>query len=137
MANELDYNAYGLPVSVALGAANMLLSTTTNLTLAQGGTGFVVPTGYKFHPMLLAAHSNADLTAGTATFNVTANGTAIANTPTAVLNDTVQRTAGVARAGVAPQAAGIIVGVNVVTDANYAPNTADMDVVLAGLLLPA
>jgi hypothetical protein len=136
MANELDYDAYGHPVTLHFGVANVAANATTNLTLPQGGS-FVVPTGYKFHPMMLNGISNADLSAGGATFNVTANGTAVAGAPTAALSDTVQRAAGVARVGAAPIAAGQLVAVNIVADANFAPNTADVDAVLSGVLLPA
>lgn len=140
MANELDYD-FGIDVTLIFPAANPSANTTTNLTFAQGN-GFVVPTGYKFHPILISASSNADLTAGTATAVVRATpsggsiGT-VANAPTVELSDTVQRGTGVARVGPAGIAADSIVQVGLVTTSDYAPTTADLDVVLVGKLLPA
>ena len=137
MANELDYEK-GFPVTIILAVANPAATATTNLTAAQGNlSGFVVPAGYKFHPMLLSGGSNADLTAGTATFKVTDNDTEIVGGPEPVLSDTVQRASAVARAQVAPIAAGHEVGISVTTNGAYAPVTADLDALLAGMLLPA
>jgi hypothetical protein len=136
MANELDYDD-GLPVTLIFALANPGASATTDLALAQGGTGFVVPTGYEFHAMCLCGMSNADLTGGTAIFKVIDNGTEQTNGPTATLSDTVQRASGVQRAQVEPIAAGHVVGVSVTTDGSYAPTTADLDAVLIGILQPA
>lgn len=137
MANELDIEK-GLPVTLQFALANPGAGATTNLTAAQANlSGFVVPTGYKFHPLLLSGGSNADLTAGTATFKVTDNDTELSNGPTAALSDTVQRASGVQRAHVEPITAGHEVGVSITTDGSYAPTTADLDAVLVGVLLPA
>lgn len=137
MANELDIEK-GIAVTIQLAVANPAAAATTNLTAAQANlSGFVVPTGYKFHPLLLSGGSNADLTAGTATFKVTDNDTELAQGPTAALSDTVQRASGVQRAHVEPIVAGHEVGVSVTTDAGYLPVTADLDAVLVGVLLPA
>lgn len=136
MANELSRED-GLPITLDFGLANVTPNATTALTFAQGGAGFKVPPGYAFHAICLHGESNADLTAGTATFKVRADGTALANGPTAALSDTVQAAVGVKRVGVEPVAAGSIVGVAITADANFAPNTADVDAVLVGLLLPA
>jgi hypothetical protein len=136
MANELSYPG-GLPITLAFQVANVAANATTNLTLAQAGTGFEVPTGYKFHAVFVQGGSNADLTAGAGVINVTSNGTALANGPTVTLNDTVQRATDVERVGAEPVAAGKIIGCNIVADANFAPNTADLDVLIVGLLLPA
>lgn len=136
MANELDYE-HGIPVTLAFAVANPAANTTTALTFAQGGAGFKVPTGYAFHAICLNGISNADLTAGTAAFKVCADGTALNSGPTATLSDTVQTAVGVKRVGVEPIAAGAVVSVKITTDANYAPNTADVDAILVGVLLPA
>lgn len=138
MASELNFmgNA-GYPVSFQVAIANPAASATTAATAAQGGPGLVVPTGYEFHPLLISVASNADLTAGTLTAKVTDNGTVLANGPTAVLSDTVQYAAGVQRAQVEPIAAGRRVGASVVTDAGYLPVTADIDILVSGVLLPA
>ena len=135
MGNELTYD-FGLPVTLVFGKANPVANTTTALTLANGGLGLKVPAGYKFHPMLLHGESNADLTAGVATFKVTANTTVLSEGPVAVLGDTVQVHSGVQRPNAEPISAGAIVGVSVILDANVAPNTADVDAILVGVLMP-
>jgi hypothetical protein len=138
MANELSFlgNA-GFPASFQVAIANPAANTTTAATAAQGGPGLVVPTGYEFHPLLISVASNADLTAGTLTAKVTDNGTVLANGPTAALADATQYNAGVQRAQVEPIAAGHRVGASVVADAAYAPVTADIDITVLGVLLPA
>jgi hypothetical protein len=133
--NELDYTK-GVEVSLTLSVANPAAAATTALTLPQGGSGFVVPAGYVAHPICLSATSNADLTAGTATFRVTDDTVINVNGPSPVLSDLVQRASAVARVGAAPIAAGHVVGVSVVTDAGYLPITADLDAVLLLKLLP-
>lgn len=128
-----------LPMTFVFTKSNVLANATTVMTLAGAAAadGFVVPTGYKFVPVFLYGESNADLTAGTLTFKVSANGTAIVNGPEPELSDTVQRASDSGRitecAGVA---AGEDVGVVAVTSAAYAPNTADLDVTLFGYLIP-
>lgn len=136
MANELSF-IDGLSISLVFAVANPAAAATTNLTLSQANLGLVVPAGYKFHPLLLSGSSNADLTAGTATFKVTDDDTELVNGPQAALSDTVQRAAGVQRVGAQPIAAGHQVGVSVTTDASYAPVTADLDAILVGVLTPA
>jgi len=137
MANELSRDD-GISVSIALSLANPGAAATTNLLAPQGNlSGFIVPTGYKFHPLLLSGVSNADLTAGTATFKATDNDTELVNGPAPVLSDTVQQASAVARVGIEPIAAAHKVGISVTTDAGYLPVTADLDAVLIGLLLPA
>jgi hypothetical protein len=138
MAGELSFlGSAGFPVSFQVAIANPAANATTPATAAQGGPGLVVPAGYEFHPLLIAVASNADLTAGTLTAKVTDNGTALANGPAAALSDTVQYAAGVQRAQVEPIAAGHRVGAQVVTDAGYLPVTADIDITISGVLLPA
>lgn len=137
MANELQFHGNeGYPISFTLSLANPAAAASTAMTQPQGNTGFVVPAGYAFHPMVLSLASNADLTAGTATAKVTDNGTVISGGPEPALSDTVQQAAAVARPQVAPIAAGHTVGIKLVTDAGYLPVTADHDAVLSGLLLP-
>lgn len=138
MANELDYG-FGLDVSFQLQLANPSANASTAMVLsaAGGNPGFVVPTGYKFHPVCLSLASNADLSAGTILAKVTDNTTAILNGPQPVLSDEVQKATGIARVGIAPIAAGHVVGVTLTADANYLPVTADYDAILIGKLLPA
>lgn len=135
--SDLAYDISGLPVTFEVSTANPAAGATVDLTLPQGGAGFVVPAGYVAHPVLISATSNADLTAGTATFRVIDDGAELANGPAAILSDTVQRAAGTARVGAAPIAAGSIVSASVVTDAGYLPTTADLDAVVTLILLPA
>lgn len=138
MAGELAFNGNeGFPISFQVAITNPAASATTAATAAQGGPGFVVPAGYKFHPMLISIASNADLSAGTLTAKVTDNGTVLANGPTAVLSDPTQYASGLQRAQVEPIAAGRRVGASVVADASYAPVTADIDILVSGVLLPA
>lgn len=141
MSSDLAYDQ-GVDVSLIFSGANPAASATTALTLPQSNAGFVVPTGYKFHAICLSAASNADLTAGTATLVVRATpaggaAATVGNGPTVVLADTAQNGVGTAKVGAATVAAGSTVGVAIVTDASYAPATADIDVVLVGKLLPA
>jgi hypothetical protein len=138
MAGELAFNGNdGFPVSFQVAIANPAANATTAATAAQGNGGLVVPTGYKFHPMLISVSSNADLTAGTLIAKVTDNGTVLANGPIATLSDLVQYASGLQRAQVEPIAAGRRVGASVVTDAGYLPVTADIDILVSGVLLPA
>ena len=102
--NELTYDQ-GLPVSLIFALANPGAAATTAMTLAQANTGFVVPTGYAFHPLCLNVNSNADLTAGTLTGKVSDNGTVIAGGPEPALSDPTQRASAVKRVGAAPIAA--------------------------------
>lgn len=137
MGNEIDPK-FGTALTLQFELANPLAGATTDMVLAQGNTGFVVPAGYKFVPVALCVASNADLTAGTIRGKVIDNGTELVNGPEAALADTVQRTTGV----VDPSkldgiAAGHVVGVSVTTDAAYLPVTADYDAVLVGYLVPA
>lgn len=136
MAGNLSYE-HGLPVTLHFTKANVAENATTNLTLASGSAGPIVPTGYAFHAIYLYAASNADLTAGVAVFNVTANTTALSNGPTVTLADTVQAAYDTERVGAEPLTAAKIIGVNIVADANFAPNTADVDAVLVGVFLQA
>ena len=136
MANELARDD-GIHVTLNFGVANKEPNTTSNLALQQGYTGFLVPTGYNFHAMYLGGSTGANISAGSGVFNVTDNGTALANGPTVTLNATVEQSHDVERIGTQPIAAGHFVGVNFVADANFAPNTADLDAVLVGVLLPA
>ena len=138
----LEYDQ-GIDVTLTFAVANPAANATTALTLAQGNTvGFVVPSGYRFHAIAISGASNADLTAGTATFvvrSLTAAGGSAATVAglSAALSDTVQGASGTANVGACTVAAGSAVGVAVVTDASYAPVTADLDCVLIGKILPA
>ncbi len=138
MANILEY-PHGISWSIQFSLPNPLESATTNTVLSSGGANndFLVPTGYEFHPQMITVVGSADITAGTIIANVTANGTALTTGPTVTLSDLVQEAVATNRVGTEPIAAGDSVGVNVVADASYAPNTIDYDVSLIGKLLPA
>lgn len=140
MANELESMPYGFSISLPFNAANPGAGATADATAiaAGGGAGFVVPTGYVFHPLYIAVGSNADLTGGTLDAYVTDNGTAVVNGPTAQLADTVQYAAGVKRLHASAKvAAGHYIGAEVTTSGAYAPNTCDIDILVSGVLLPA
>jgi len=134
MPNELAALRDGFPVSFALSIANPAAAATTALQAFQGASGFVVPVGYVFHATGVMASSNAVLAAGTATFNVTDNASAIANGPSVVLAVGTQQASGLQRVGASPIVAGHIVGVQVVANAGYLPVTLDHDVTLIGVL---
>jgi hypothetical protein len=136
MAGELGY-PFGMPVTLQFTKANVVENAATALTLAQGGGGLKLPTGYKFHPMFLFAEANAALNAGTAVFKVTKGGTALANGPVVTLDANTQVSTAVAAVGVDPIAANTVIGVTMTADVNYAPNTLDIDAVLVGVILPA
>jgi len=136
MSNELTFQD-GMPITLVFSKANVEPNTTTALTLPQGGVGLKVPTGYAFHALLISGESNADISAGTGIFKATANTTVLTNGPSATLSDLVQVASGVMRPHAEPITAGKIVGVSVVTDANWSANTVDLDAVLVGVLLPA
>lgn len=133
---QLDYSA-GVSVSLQFSVANPAANATTAMTMPQAARGFVVPAGYRFHPVSLSLSSNAALSAGTATARVRANGTAVVGGPEPVLTSALQDANAIARVGQAPIAAGQRVDVALVTDAAYAPVTADHDAVLVGILMPA
>lgn len=135
MANELTRDD-GISVSFEFVFQDAVAGTTNVMTLPGGGAGFKVPTGYNFHAVALHGESDTDLTAGTITFKVRDDGTALANGPTAVLSDEVQVAVGVQRVGADPIAAGSIVSVEAVASGALAPSTCGLDAVLVGILLP-
>lgn len=140
--SALEYDK-GIDITLTFSLANPSANATTAMAMPQGNTvGFVVPTGYRLHCIAISGASNADLTAGTATFVVrtmTAAGGSAAIVPglSAALSDTVQGASGTANVGACTIAAGSAVGVAVTTTADYAPTTADLDCVLIAKILPA
>jgi hypothetical protein len=141
MANELDYDD-GLAITLQFISANLATGAgIVDMTLAQGGTGFVVPTGYKFHALYLMVTKTGTLDADAAVVaTVIDNGTELVNGPTATVTHTpdVARAAGIARVGAQPISADHVVGVSLTKDADYdTTDTIDWDAVLTGILLPA
>lgn len=137
MANELAYE-HGVSLALQMGLANPAANAAAKLTFANGGSGFKVPTGYKFHALALHAEANAALSAGTAVIAVTDNNTALLNSALAVtLDANTQTGSAVMRVGQQPIVAGHVVGAKITADANYSANTVDHDVVIVGVLLPA
>lgn len=140
MANELSYEK-GIPMTLQYIITNVGAGTTPvdgTLASGQGGNGFFVPTGYVFHPLLLSAEYNDARTAGSSVVKVTYNGTELTNGPEATIDatDTAQDE-GVQRVGVDAAVAGEEVSVSATGDGSFAPTTADADVILVGVLLPA
>ena len=136
MANELDVK-FGELITLQFILANLAKNGTTDMTLPGGNTGLLVPTGYAFHPVFLQISSNADLTAGTVTGKVIADGTELAKGPAPVLSDTVQSASAVIKYGLEPLAAGEVAGVSLTASSDLAPETADFDAILMGYLVPA
>lgn len=137
MANELA-GPFGVNVTIQFSKADPAANTTTVVPLSggQGGSTFVVPVGHVFRPLYLFVASNAALSAGTLTAKVTDNGTAITGGPEPVLSNAAQTASAVNSLTAAGIAAGRTVGVSVVTNAAYAPTTADIDAVLVGVFIP-
>lgn len=102
--------------------------TNVDLELAAvgGPVEFVAGQGGKV--VGLVARSNADLTAGTATFRATLAGTE-AGDATAILSDTVQQIVVSFDTPVA-FSAGDALGVSITTDGSFAPITADVQAYL-------
>lgn len=142
MANELSYSIDGLDVTLQFISANLSTGAgTVDMTLPQLGTGFKVPAGYVFHPMCLNVTFTGTLdAAATVNARVIVNGTELPNGPSALIDQAESDTAqtGVARIGVAPAAAGTVVGVSLTKSADYdTTGTIDWDATLIGKLLPA
>jgi hypothetical protein len=138
MANELDHPGLGFPVTLGFILANAGSGATTDLTLPQAGTGWLVPTGYKFHALHLSGSASAAIdTGGTATLKVIDDGTELVSGPEPVLSNTNQRNQAVKASGVQPIAAGSVLSVSVTTNGTYGPVTLDIDAVLTGILTPA
>lgn len=137
MANELDIVDSAFPVSVQFIGTNVALSSTVDLTLDQSGPGWVVPSGYVAHAVMLAASASADLTTGASvTFKAVDDGTELVNGPQAALDGDTQSAAGVQRIGVEPMAAGSVVTVSATTNSTGTSDT-DYDAVLSMVLTPA
>lgn len=132
--NRYDAAPDRLPVSIQFEIANPAAGSTVDGVLGQGGDGFVVPAGYRFHPAFLLATSNAALSAGTADFNVTADGVEL-SLASVQLTDAIQRAAREYVFDAEPIGAGVVVGVSVITSAGYLPVTLDHDVLLVGELV--
>ena len=139
MANELTYD-HGIPITLVFTITNCAQSSTVDGVLAgvAATNGLKVPTGYAFHAIFIDAESNAARTAGSNTVKVIKDGTELSSGPEATLDGTnTTRDDGVAVVGDDPVAAGEEVGVSATGDGTWAPGTADFDVILTGILLPA
>lgn len=139
---NLDNLPYGVPITLQFIAANLSTGAgIVDMTFGQAGTGFKVPTGYKFHPQLLFVTKTGTLDANASvTAKVIYDGTELTNGPTAQLDqaDSDTHDVGLQRIGPEPAAAGVIVGVSLTKDADYSTTgTIDYDAVLVGVLVPA
>lgn len=142
MANELDFTG-DMPMTLVFTIANVaggpVISLVDGVIAGANATnGMIVPAGYAFHPLFIEVEVNDARTAGTAIFKVTSDGTELSNGPEATLDatNTTQDT-GIQRPGTEPVAAGAEVGVSATGDTSWAPDTADADVILYGVLRPA
>lgn len=142
MANELARDD-GIPITLTFTITNVAGGPAISyvdgvLTGANGMNGMVVPTGYQFHPLYIGVEINDARTAGSATFYATKDGAELVNGPTVTIDgDNTLVNNGVGRASADPVDAGEEVSVSAVGDVDWAPDTADADVILIGILLPA
>ena len=127
-------NPERISFSIQWRAANPPADAVTDCVLPQGAAGYVVPAGYRFHPAALFAVSNAALTAGTADFNITADGVEL-SLGSAQLNDAVQTVSRVFGFDAEPINAGVVIGTSITTSAGYLPITADHNIVVIGELV--
>lgn len=136
MTNELSIVDNAFPVTLQFIGANAASNATTDFTLAQGGSGFVVPANHVAYAVMLSASVNADITAGgTAAVKVIDDGTELADPVVTLVNGT-QTGVDLARKGALPIAAGSVVAVSVTTGTTNGA-TDDYDAVLTLLLEPA
>jgi hypothetical protein len=138
MGNELVF-PQGFPVTLQFSITDLAQDGITDASMPGGNDGFRVPANYKFHPMMIMVHGNANATAESATAKVTDDGSELDNGPEATVNTSnkVHKT-GVARPGVEPIAAGAIVGASMTATSGFTPNgSVDYDIVVSGMLLPA
>lgn len=142
MANELDHVG-GVDMTLQFISANLATGAgTVDMTLAQGGAGFLVPAGYTFHPRLLQVVKTGTLDASAeVNARVIIDGTEVGGTGDGALltktPDVGQKSA-VYRMGQFPAAAGTVVGVSLTKNASYSTTgTIDYDAILVGTLLPA
>lgn len=107
-----------------------IAASATNTVMTLGAVDAVAPVSFPAGRagtiVGIAARSNADLSAGTATFRPSINGTVagVAATESAILSDTVQTKVGTFTTPVA-FVAGDLLGIMLTTDAGYLPVTAD------------
>ena len=140
MAGELAYWKDGLPVTFKFMLKDLAANGTTAMTGALATPGYKVPAGYKFVPMLIGLSSSAELDGGTCIAKVTADATAVVNGPEATIALALpkQHATAVVREGQpASIAAGSVVCVELVASAAYSPETADLDAVVSGVMVPA
>ncbi len=138
MANELDAHGPGFPITLGFILANATSGATTDLTFPQANTGWLVPTGYKFHALHVSAAMSAAIdTGGTATVKVIDDGTELVAGPAPILSNTNQRNQATKALGAQPIAAGSVLSLSVTTNGTYGPETLDLDAILVGVLTPA
>jgi len=125
-----------IPYILTFYAASPAANTTTAMLLLGDVPAVLIASGYDFYPEIAALASDTDLTAGTASLQVTADGVALTGGPEPVLSDTVQELTSAIDAS--PKvAAGALFGAQLVTSATYAPTTSNLVAVVSGYLIPA
>jgi hypothetical protein len=115
-------------------ASNVKAAAFTHFTLRHGALGPQLAASYRFYPLVLSISSNAAISAGSATFRVTSDGTPLGRGPIVVLNDAAQAASNMVNDqadSIAPEAE---IGLRIETSADYAPDTADFDATLVGVV---
>jgi len=107
------------------------------LASGQGSDGLLVPTGYEFHPLLIQAESNAAISAGSISVQVTTGGTELEAGPEATLSSTAQAASATAIYEASSVAAGAAIGLSAEGSADLDAVTKDIDAVLVGVFVPA
>jgi len=128
--------SHGFSAVITFGAPNPAANATTAATLPQGTT-YLVPPGFNAHIVGVTAASNAAITDETAAIRVRSNGTAIASFPTITLGPLAQRGGALAYLGQAIVPGGAQLDAAVVTPLGYLPITADYDINVHIVLMPA
>jgi hypothetical protein len=128
--------SHGFSAILNFEVPNPAAGATTAGTLAQGNT-YLVPPGFNAHIVGVTAAGNDPITAQSAAITVRSNGAAIASFPTTTLTALVQRSGALAYLGQAVVPGGAQLDVALTTPVGYLPITADYDVCVHIVLMPA
>jgi hypothetical protein len=135
MPNALGIREQDFPVTLQFIVTDVAADAITDGTLASGGAGWIVPAGFEFHPLMLHAEANEAVTAQSIAVKVIVGGTEATNGPEVTLSATAQAASGLKGMHGNPIYAGSVVSVSAETPAGFTPITADLDVILNGVLV--